>query len=253
MLRWSQFDLAIVVGLLLLGVVTGCGTVTAPSGATRQPVARDYHPAIITGVISNRFIREASGIATSQRRDDLLWLVNDGENPPAVFAMTTQGVVRAGYRIMDAVNRDWEDLSSFIWQGKPYLVIADVGDNFSRRSACQMYVVEEPEKLLLPQGNWPLLHPSWVIRFRYEDGPRDCEAVGLMNERAVGLWTARAVSTARAPSRRYEGYRSSNSALSSARRAFRCLRSRSQPAWRGHSAGARRPARLRGGSSRDPG
>lgn len=131
------------------------------------------------GRLETASLSEASGLAASPTDTGLMWLVNDGGSGPELFLAGTDGTHRGKVTLGGAVNTDWEDLASFVLKGKPYLLIADTGDNASKREECVLYIVEEPAlpaagKLL--QGT---LGPAWTIRFRYEDGPRDCEAVAV--------------------------------------------------------------------------
>jgi hypothetical protein len=130
-------------------------------------------------VLQARQLDEASGLATSSRDGNLIWAINDSGAPPELFLIDAAGADRGSLRITAARNVDWEDLAAFEIQGKPYLLIADVGDNNSARNHCILYIIQEPR---LPaagariNGSVPIHHS---IRFRYEDGPRDCEAVAV--------------------------------------------------------------------------
>ena len=85
-------------------------------------------------------------------------------------------------RVADAANRDWEDMAALEWQGKPYLLIADVGDNRATRETCHIYVVAEPMRQA--SGAFPpTIDIAWQFPFRYPDGPRDCESVGVDTRR----------------------------------------------------------------------
>lgn len=54
---------------------------------------------VFVGTITNRAIREASGMACSHRRDDVLWILNDSGNPPVLYAVTTGGVSVAAFTV----------------------------------------------------------------------------------------------------------------------------------------------------------
>jgi hypothetical protein len=71
-------------------------------------------------------------------------------------------------------NRDWEDLDSFTHEGKPYLLIADTGDNEAKHTRSRLLVVEEPEP-----GATARASVAWTVSFVYPDGPRDCEAAAV--------------------------------------------------------------------------
>jgi hypothetical protein len=63
-------------------------------------------------------------------------------------------------------------MASVIVDGKPCLVLADVGDNARRRESCTLYVIQEPT-----QKKQPI--KTRKIVFRYQDGPCDCEAIAI--------------------------------------------------------------------------
>lgn len=124
-------------------------------------------------------LREASGLATSPSSKDFLWLVNDSGCPVELHLAGTDGSDRGKILLFPTRNIDWEDLDSFVLDGKPYLLVADTGDNLNKRSESVLYIFPEPA---LPERGQQLageVKAAWTIRFRYEDGPRDCEAVGV--------------------------------------------------------------------------
>jgi hypothetical protein len=119
--------------------------------------------------------QESSGLAASNRQDGLLWIVNDSGNGPDLYLAGTDGSYRGTLHLNQAVNTDWEDLDSFVWDGIPWLLMAECGDNKARRDLCTIYLLPEPS-LPFP-GQVSEAQPTKRIDFRYEDGPRDCEAV----------------------------------------------------------------------------
>lgn len=122
---------------------------------------------------------ETSGIAVSNRSADRLWLLNDSGCASELLLITTGGADRGRLRITGVANRDWEDLTAFRLNGKPYLLISDTGDNEGRYPTCKLHAVPEPS---LPSGEARLdtaTAPEWTIEFRYSDGPRDCESVAV--------------------------------------------------------------------------
>jgi len=137
-----------------------------------------YADAVYLGRIERLDVKEASGLAASLRRDGLLWTLNDSGNPPELYAFDERGR-DLGALAVEAPNVDWEALAAFEHGGTPYLVVADVGDNFGWRPSVRIHVVEEPEVPAegLPEG--AVARIAWSFRFRYEDGPRDCEAVAV--------------------------------------------------------------------------
>ena len=134
---------------------------------------------VSSGKISDRNLGEVSGIAVSRVNKGVLWVINDSGDSPIVYALNSKGTLLGKLNIKGVSNNDWEDLASFENEGKPYILIADVGDNFSKRSKCFLHVVEEPD-LGEAQGVFSLsVKPSWSITYTYEDGPRDCESVAF--------------------------------------------------------------------------
>ncbi len=144
-----------------------------------------YSDIVVAGNIQNDRISEASGLARSNHRNDILWTMNDG-GPPVLYAIGTDGSDYASLTLRHAKNMDWEDLAAFELDGKSYLLIADTGDNEAKRPYATIYVVEEPE---ISRGQHIEAEPAWQVRFSYPDGPLDCEsvAVDLSGERILLL------------------------------------------------------------------
>ncbi|MBL4867419.1 MAG: hypothetical protein JKY67_13720 [Pseudomonadales bacterium] len=149
-----------------------------------------FKPMVISGALKSKKLNEVSGIAPSRNMDDRYWVLNDGGNPERLYLIDSTGALKLSVKIKGVVNRDWEDLSSFILDGVSYLLIADVGDNRSKRHDIALHVFKEPnivEHSLFgsseaPQAQPPRtisLSPIATIKLRFEDGPRDCEAVAV--------------------------------------------------------------------------
>ena len=123
--------------------------------------------------LENDKISESSGLAVSRRYRDIFWTHNDSGDTARIFAFDKSGRQRGECRIAGAKAVDWEDIASFKLSGKPYLLIADTGDNARTRESCELYLIDEPD---LGNRTVPLVQ---TIRFRYADGPHDCEAVAV--------------------------------------------------------------------------
>lgn len=122
---------------------------------------------------------EASGLAVSTRRGDLLWAHNDSGGEHRVFALSPSGRARGRVRVPGQSFGDWEDLASFRLDGASYLLIGNVGDNYRWRRSLELLVIGEPELRGDParaEGEAPV---AWTLRYRYPDGYRDCEAVAV--------------------------------------------------------------------------
>ena len=146
------------------------------------------------GDLENKAINEASGLAASHLRSDILWIINDSGNEPLLHALGLDGSDRGFVRVDGAENIDWEDLASFTYNEIPYILIDDVGDNPEHRETGTIYIVKEPRIQGVRLRKGLSVSPEWKINFRYEDTPRDCEAVGVDTEnRRIFLITKRTV------------------------------------------------------------
>ena len=152
--------------------------------ATERPItkitpAQRFGKAVSVGNLANTQINEASGLASSRLYPSVLWVINDGGNDPMLYAVGIDGADLGSFRVEGASNYDWEALASFQLQDTAYLLIADVGDNWEQRQTSSLYVVEEPSIIKTGLSDDTPVSIAWHIRFTYEDGPRDCEAVAV--------------------------------------------------------------------------
>ena len=63
------------------------------------------------GHIQNKRLSESSGLASSNRYDQVLWSMNDSGNAPELFALNTQGDDLGTWTLGETVQSDWEALS----------------------------------------------------------------------------------------------------------------------------------------------
>lgn len=106
-------------------------------------------------------------------------MINDSGGTAEIHLSDIEGNSRGFMKIKGAKNIDWEDLASFTYRGASYLLIADTGDNASKRQSVRLIVVREPP---LPEDGLSIrgeLEIAWQFDFVYEDGPKDCEAVAV--------------------------------------------------------------------------
>ena len=124
-------------------------------------------------------ISETSGMAASLRRPDCFWMINDGGNGPIIHAVGPAGENLGSVMLDGAKNWDWEDIASFRRGGQPYLLIADTGDNRAIRRSATLYLIREPAIAGGMETDRQKVRPSAIVRFRFPEGPTDCEAVAV--------------------------------------------------------------------------
>ena len=166
-------------GLWLI-LASGCSFTHDSDKAADRPLRpAPFGKAVLLGKLENRDIKEASGMAASHVHPGMLWIANDGGDEPALYAVDMHGAHLGRMRIRNAQNVDWEDIATFRADGTPTLLIGDFGDNHSRRANSVLYFVHEPNIDEHP-GQFDL-SVDWFrrLRFEYEDGPRDCEAIAV--------------------------------------------------------------------------
>jgi hypothetical protein len=127
-------------------------------------------------------INESSGVAASIRYKDAFWTHNDSGDSAHIFLFNKNGETIAIVNIKGISALDWEDIASFRLGKESYVLIADTGDNLKRRKESAIYIIREPAISINSESKEALnveVEPAWTINFSYEDGPHDCEAVGI--------------------------------------------------------------------------
>ena len=144
-----------------------------------EPETIEYGQAKELCKLTNNKVRESSGLACSRNAPGVFWTHNDSGDAPRIYAFNTEGKDLGVCEVTGIRARDWEDMASFQVQGKPFLLLGDVGDNKKRSDVHELYLVTEP-----PVGPvrglaiWkvPVLR---AIRYQYEDGRHNCESIGV--------------------------------------------------------------------------
>jgi hypothetical protein len=154
--------------MLLFG---GCHAAESPPSTTElasKPVVE------VVGRLEDKIIREASGLARSQRQPGLLWTINDHGAKNIVHALSHTGEREGEFLLKKTEIRDWEDLASFQLDDKPYLMVADIGDNDAERKYRTLYFVKEPKARKNDEEKG-----DWQVDYVYPDGPRDSESAAV--------------------------------------------------------------------------
>ncbi|MDP2173753.1 MAG: hypothetical protein Q8M98_02195 [Candidatus Cloacimonadaceae bacterium] len=132
------------------------------------------HP-VNEAIVEDLRIDEASGIAASFKTEGILYTHNDSGGEAAVYTLNQRGLMPAKLMLFGIKNRDWEDIavSRDPKDGRSYVFVGEIGDNGARYYSVFVYRFEEPALVdtILP------IRSIDKIEIRYEDGPRDAEAL----------------------------------------------------------------------------
>jgi hypothetical protein len=161
--------LLVVVWAVISGAIVGSIAVYSEDARAHRT---GYGPARRIAALENDEITESSGLAVSRRQTGLFWTHNDSGDEPRLFAFDRTGKSCGACLLQGAAANDWEDMASFERGGKNWLLLGDVGDNGLRRKSYELYLCEEPAPTAA-------LAAAQRIRFRYEHGSQNCEAVGV--------------------------------------------------------------------------
>ena len=144
-------------------------------GIPRPEYQSTSHQVFWRGDIESMDLKESSGLASSTRRDGLLWSINDSGSEPAIFGLSESGAHLGKWVVAGVESNDWEGMDSFKTEDKHYLLIADTGDNFRTRKEVSFLVIEEP----FLDEDVREVTVSWQTKFGFPDGPKDVEAVAV--------------------------------------------------------------------------
>jgi len=170
--------------------LAGCLWVSVePNPNVAQDTKTDKIPQMM-GTIKESEVTESSGLAISGRTPDAFWTHNDSGNSAHLYLTKTNGKSLARCKLKDARNVDWEAMCSFKHDDKPWLMVADVGDNGLKREKLKIYLLPEPE---LPadkkstkkkskkksKSGVKIESDTAVVEFTYEDGAHNVEAAAI--------------------------------------------------------------------------
>lgn len=157
---------------VLLAAACATATTAAAVGAGATFGAPSAHAADPGGqafAIGDPRITESSGLAASRQHPGVYWTHNDSDDGPYVYAIDSQGRTVATVTLRGIEPRDVEAISLGP-DGRLY--VGDLGDNLGGKwPEVWIYAFAEPAEL----------HDQTVevtrYKVRYEDGPRDAEAL----------------------------------------------------------------------------
>ena len=123
-------------------------------------------------------VTESSGLGFSQRHENRIWTHNDSGDNARLFAFDSESGQRTGGCTLQGVEAiDWEAMATFVdAKGTAQILIADCGDNLSKRNHFLLHLFAEPD----PNQDTVLSPNDRVtMRVRHPGGPTDCEAVAV--------------------------------------------------------------------------
>ena len=151
-------------------------------GSQRAAAAPDEEVAF---KIQDERITESSGLAVSRRHEGVVYTHNDSGGVPTIYALGTDGRVRAALTLGGAQARDWEGMAiGKDERGRPSIFVADIGDNLGGAwPYVTVYRIPEPSRLRSRTIR------ATAFKIKYEDGPRNAETF-MINPRTNRLYIA---------------------------------------------------------------
>jgi len=125
---------------------------------------------------------EASGLAMSRRSPNLLWSMNDSDDP-MVIALSTTSEVKGQVRVTGAAVRDWEALTVGPCPGGSCLYVGDIGDDGAKRMQVTVYRVPEP------QADAMVTAQADTFVFAYPDKAHDAESLLVTSDQSLFIVT----------------------------------------------------------------
>jgi hypothetical protein len=200
--------------------LTGLGACDRNGAGQTQAAAADA-TGVEPGAVSIVALRaspdltENSAAAASASQPSVIFTINDSGNEAILYAFDTTGMGRGAWRVINAVNKDWEDVSFGPCAGdalaapgpapdpggsnagvarqeaplsRRCVYIGDTGDNSEIRDRPSIYRMAEPAA---QQSGYMGELTAERIGLHYADGPHDVEAMYVAPDGAIWLITKR--------------------------------------------------------------
>ena len=131
------------------------------------------------GVLDNKKINEASGLASSIKNPGMLWTHNDSGNKAEIFLIDDEAKCIGTIHFPGLENRDWEDIAVGPGpdENESYIFIGEIGDNYSQYEYKYIYRLREPLIGKEIKSVDVDIHQVDSIKFNLSDGARDTEAL----------------------------------------------------------------------------
>jgi hypothetical protein len=136
--------------------------------------------------LTNKTLKESSGLAASINNRSMLWTHNDSGNHAEIYLIDKHLNIKLTVRLSGVENRDWEDIA--VGPGpdstKNYVYVGDIGDNDAVHP-CK-YIYRFPEPVLGTSGHISVSDIDKIV-FKLEDGPKDTESL-FIDTRSENLY-----------------------------------------------------------------
>jgi len=132
------------------------------------------------GMLDDKVIDEASGLAVSGLTEGLMWTITDHGGQNRVYGLTEDG-----NRVVDVIlegveNHDWEDIAVNVEDGQSFIYVSDTGDNDHDKPSRYIYKFAEPA-ITGEEGEEIVVQQDAVttMEVTYPDFKYDCEALAV--------------------------------------------------------------------------
>ena len=177
--------------LLMVGLVAPNSSFSQSNETGSTPSQRTIEvESTKMGKFDSEDIDESSGLIASQNHPDKFWTHNDNGDDLRLFLIDAAGTLHGVVQLTNVKAQDIEDIAGYEFEGRSQIVLGDIGDNAFRRKNCELLVFEEPElQLNKEKVARKKIDKITRIKFAYEDGSRNCEAMAIDSQRHE-VWLA---------------------------------------------------------------
>lgn len=160
----------IILLFLTIMVCLGCKT------GSQNQFSTDFTEGKPLSEVTDRRLKEVSGLIASVANPGFLWAVTDSGNDAEIFLVDKNLDIKMTVKLTGARNRDWEDIA--IGAGpdssRMYIYVADIGDNEAAYPYKHLYRLVEPS---VSEGTNLFLSEFDKIDFKLEDEVKDTESI----------------------------------------------------------------------------
>lgn len=129
------------------------------------------------GKVKSPLLQEISGITPSYNHKGYFWVHNDSGDEARIYLLDSSVNLRCVVELEGVNIIDAEDVSSFLVNGIPHILLADIGNNLRNRDTLSLYLFKEPALDAIDKKYVIAKNDIVEIKFRYADKKRDAEAI----------------------------------------------------------------------------